>query len=208
MRIRILISVVVLQLLVLAYMAGEREWIVRYGTVVHLQTAPLDPRDPFRGNYVRLDYAINHVPATLLRGTLTNAWGAAREAELRGKPLYAVLQSSDDGITGLEYVTDRKPAAGLFLRGKLERYGYSGQGVIPLQYGIEAYFVQEDKAKALEERRRRDGIQVPLEMAVAVSGRGVAVLKGHAWSALGIGLQLDSGTLSNRITQLRKATCS
>jgi uncharacterized membrane-anchored protein len=206
MRIRILIGVVVLQLLVLAYMAGEREWIVRYGTVVRLQTAPLDPRDPFRGNYVRLDYAINHVSASLLRGTLTNACAAGRAPKLQDKPLYAVLQSADDCITGLEYVTDRKPATGLFLRGKVERYWYSGQGVIPLQYGIEAYFVQEDKAKALEERRRRDGIQVPLEMDVAVSRRGVAVLKGHRWSPLGIGLQLDTVTLSNRTTQLRKAT--
>ncbi|MEI6150605.1 MAG: GDYXXLXY domain-containing protein [bacterium] len=157
MRIRILIGVMALQILVLAYMAGEREWIVRYGTVVRLQTAPLDPRDPFRGNYVRLDYAINHVPAKLLRGALTNALVAGKEAKMRGKSLYAVLQSSDGCVTGLDYVTDQKPPEGLVLRGQVDGYWYSGQGVIPVQYGIEAYFVQEDKAKALEERRRRDG---------------------------------------------------
>jgi len=202
MRIRLLIAVVALQVLVLGYMAGEREWIVRKGTIIHLQTAPLDPRDPFRGNYVRLDYGINHVPVKFLRGGLA---GKPRKGEDRiaaDTQVYAVLRNSSGGIATLDYLTDEKPAGGLFIRGRVDRY-WSGD-VIPVRYGLEAYFMQESRAKELEGRRRRDGIQVPLEMEVAVSGKGVSVLKGYGWSSLGIGLKLDTVSSPNR--QVRAAT--
>ncbi|MFZ4394430.1 MAG: GDYXXLXY domain-containing protein [Kiritimatiellia bacterium] len=206
MRILLLIGVVAMQVLVLAFMAGEREWIVRQGTVVHLQTAPLDPQDPFRGNYVRLDYAINHVPVKQLRGGLMNAPSADKQINLCGKTLYAVLHQSDGCITGLDYVTDQKPDSGLFIRGKTDRYAYSGADAWSVQYGIEAYFIQQNKAEQIEKQRRRDGIQVPLEMEIAVSGKGAAVIKGHNWSALGIGLKLVTEPSSNRNTVVRMAT--
>jgi hypothetical protein len=49
----------------------------------------------------------------------------------------------------------------------------------------------------LEQLQIRDNIQVPLEMAVAVRGDGLAVLKNHRWSALGIGLELQTGSSPN-----------
>jgi uncharacterized membrane-anchored protein len=56
MRKTFIILAVILQLVVLAYMAGEREYILRRGKVIYLRTAPIDPRDLFRGDYVRLNY--------------------------------------------------------------------------------------------------------------------------------------------------------
>jgi hypothetical protein len=60
-----------------------------------------------------------------------------------------------------------------------------------LHYGIEAYFVQQGKGREIENRLgTRNQIQIPLEMQIAVGGNGKAVIKGHRWSPLGIGLQI------------------
>ena len=56
-------ALIALQAGVLTYMAGHREYIRAYGNEVWLPTAPIDPRDPFRGDFVRLRYGINNAPA-------------------------------------------------------------------------------------------------------------------------------------------------
>jgi hypothetical protein len=63
---------------------------------------------------------------------------------------------------------------------------------VSVRYGLEAYFMEQGKALELEQRQPRDGIQVPLEMAVAVNSRGLAVLKDHRWCKLGIGLEIET----------------
>ena len=67
MRKLLIVTAVVAQLLVLGWMAFEREWVVRTGRVVYLRTAPVDPQDPMRGEYVRLNYEIATVPKALCR---------------------------------------------------------------------------------------------------------------------------------------------
>jgi hypothetical protein len=46
----------------------------------------------------------------------------------------------------------------------------------------------------LEKAMNRDGINVPMEMETAVSGSGIAVLKGYRWSPIGIGLTVNTET--------------
>ena len=50
MRKLLIVAAVAAQLLVLGWMAFEREWVVRTGRVVYLRTAPVDPQDPMRGD--------------------------------------------------------------------------------------------------------------------------------------------------------------
>lgn len=45
------------QLAVPAWMIVQRERVLHDGEVFKFRTAPIDPRDPFRGEYVRLDFA-------------------------------------------------------------------------------------------------------------------------------------------------------
>jgi uncharacterized membrane-anchored protein len=63
MRTKLIIAAIFVQVLVLGWMAGEREWIVRTAPTVWLRTAPVDPQDLFRGEYVRLNYDISTIPA-------------------------------------------------------------------------------------------------------------------------------------------------
>ena len=178
-----------LQGLVLAYMAAEREWVLRTGRVVYLRTAPLDPRDVMRGDYVRLDYEVSRVPRTSWRDGLAVSDDAS-PAVPRDTKVYAVLRETEDGLAELVSLSDLRPADGLFLRGRANPW-WRGN-LIGVRYGIEGYFLEQGRAKDLELQRSRGGVQIPLEMAVAIGGNGLAVIKDHRWSAVGIGLELES----------------
>jgi len=52
---------VLAQLLVPIRMIWERESAIHKGEVLHLKTAPVDPADPFRGRYVRLNFEADHL---------------------------------------------------------------------------------------------------------------------------------------------------
>ena len=186
------IAVAVLQVAVLAYMAAEREIVLRTGRTVWLRTAPVDPQDAFRGDYVSLNYEVSRAPRRLFRDGLAAAKDVRRDMRV-----YATLKTEAEGISELEYLSDRRPAGGDFIRGRTEPY--SAADVATVRYGIEALFVQQGKGRVLEDARRRGDILVPLEMRVAVGANGLCVLRDYRWSRLGIGLKLETNT--NRVTR-------
>ena len=209
MRRRLIIVVAVAQVALLAFMAGQREWVSLTGRTVWLRTAPVDPLDPMRGAYVRLNYELSRVPRELCRDGVAvwmdaqkrNATGSnwresqRQMASLRDRQLYAVLREGPHGIAELVALTDRRPASGVYLRG---RVSWADAESVNVRYGIEALFLQQEKAKRLEtdawKRTREDGVRLDAE--VAVSGSGLAVLKGSRWEPLGIASELEIGILA------------
>ncbi len=192
MRARFIVAAMLIQFLVLAWMAGERELVYRTGRVVYLRTMPVDPQDYFRGDYVRLNYEISSIGQNLWRDGLKDR-KKEDDSYRRHKQsvrIYTALKVGDSGIAELQYVTDRKPEKDFFIRGKLQQntWGASMQAL----YGIEAYFVQQGRGLEIEKGMNRDGITVPLEMETAISGSGIAVLRGYRWSPIGIGLTLNT----------------
>jgi uncharacterized membrane-anchored protein len=180
------ILAVILQLIVLAYMAGEREYIQRNGKVIHLRTAPIDPRDMFRGDYVRLNYEISRIPVNRLKDV--DSVGELK----KGDKIYVSLKEGPNGLYEMVDAGLKKPANGMYLCGRLP-YPYRtlrASNPIWIKYGIEAYFVEQGKGWNIEKRRgSRTKVQVPLEMEIAIGSNGKAVIKGYRWSRLGIGLQ-------------------
>lgn len=187
---RWLVLAVAAQLLVLAWMAGEREWIYRTGQLVYLRTAPIDPRDLFRGDYVRLQYEINSVR----REHVDPAMAAPAEERRRHEVVYTRLQPAGEGLYEAAGTSLAKPAEGLFLRGRTEdgwRMGWRGGGHFLVKYGIEQLFVEQGAGLAIEKRRgTRDALQVPMEVEVAVAPSGTAVIRGYRWSRLGMKLEV------------------
>ena len=202
MRTKLIIAVAALQVLVLAYMAGEREWVVRTGRTIYLRTAPIDPRDAMRGDYVRLTYEISRVPRSLCRGRLA-ATNETFETLPRDTKVYAALRENEHGQGELVALSLEPPADGLYLRGRTE---HSWGGNLQVRYGLEAFFMEQGKGLELEKGRSRDGIQVPLEMKVAVSPGGLAVLKDYRWSALGIGLDLETKEVAGANNRRQRQT--
>ncbi len=186
MRRRIVLLLLFAQLAVLAYMAGGREYIRSYGQQVWLRTAPIDPRDPFRGEFVRLHYGLNSVASDALRG------GVDKHREQKGYKVFAVLKGTDNDLYELDYLTDQRPQQGPYLKGRLtdDWRLRRGRGV-GVKYGIEQYFVEQGQGRRIEKRRGgRDSLQVPMEVLVAVGGDGTAVVKDFRWSRLGIQLEI------------------
>ncbi len=189
MRRTLLIVAIAFQVLVLAFMAGKREYIARTGAVVYLRTAPVDPRDLFRGDYVRLRYEASIVP--LARASADIAEHVKKYAY--GETVYAALETGEGGLAEVTGLSTTRPASGIFIKGRLAqawRFGIAAPETAAVEYGIEAYYLQEGKGVEVEKQRgTRTAIQTPLEMEVAIGGDGTAVIRGHRWSPIGIGLE-------------------
>jgi uncharacterized membrane-anchored protein len=72
-------------------MAAEREYIVLTGKTVYLRTAPIDPNDPFRGQFVRLNYEISTIPKDLTKDMALNE---VSDVDDYGRSLLSQLQKS------------------------------------------------------------------------------------------------------------------
>lgn len=189
MRNRLVLAVVLLQIVVLGWMAGSREYLLAFGQPVALQTAPVDPRDLFRGDYVRLTYRLGTLPASLLAPDL-------REREMpSGQQLYVWLERLDSGrVLARRISLNRPESQQLVLRGRLQHAWQpekTAAHVVHLRYGIEQYFVEQGKGLEIEARRgRRNTWQTPLLMEVRVADSGEALLKGHRWADFAVRLQV------------------
>lgn len=185
--------IVLLQLAVLLGLVAEREWIRARGDTVWLRTAPVDPRDLFRGDYVQLEYDIAQPTVA--------QWQPVQAADEPRQTVYARLSVGADGLAQLAALSLDKPAHGPFIRGRIGKqvqrdWRHRGR----VKYGIEKYFVPQGEGLALEQRRgERDGWQTPMEVAVALSSRGTPVITGYRWSAISVRLEvLERGEARGR----------
>ncbi len=197
------ILAIIFQLAALAWMALSREYVLQTGSLVKLQTAPIDPRDLFRGDFVRLRYAMSQVSGTLL----------ARELQGRvlkkGGVLYAALETSATGLVTVTSIHANPPADGSqFIKGRISNDWHpTSNQALQLKFGIEQYFVEQGKGLEIENRRgRRNDVQLPMIMQVALSDDGTAILKGHEWSKLGIGLSVKQQPEADALPEVASAT--
>ena len=176
---------IALQLGALVWIAGEREWIRRYSPTVYLRTAPVDPRDPFRGDFVRLEYDIGALSAAQLQ-VLQPVMQLPRAV------VYAPLRIDERGVAELVGVGTGRPAEGLFIRGRVgTAVNRDWQQRSDVLYGIEKYFVPQGAGLVIEEQRgMRNDWQTPMEVEVALSAGGTPVIKGYRWSPLSIRLEI------------------
>ena len=216
MRSKLIIAAVLVQFLVLGWMAGEREWIIATRPTVWLRTAPVDPRDLFRGDYVTLGYEISTIPAEKFGPGLKKHMAdfAKRNTDnkyWRGREivLYAALKvNPESGVAEVATADLTPPATGLFIKGRVRPNEYRTD-LTGVAYGIDAYFVQQGKGRELERRAppgTPEGIQVPMEMQVALGRNGTAVLKDHRWNALGIETEVREKETTGSTKPVKSAT--
>ena len=103
-----------------------KEYRLSSGERILLRVQPVDPDDPFRGEYVDLAYPISRLDAP----------GAER-----GTTVYVPLRKRGRAWTGDHLVRDR-PDEGTFIRGRVADFG--------IEYGIETFFVEEGQARKYE----------------------------------------------------------
>ncbi len=154
-------------------MIAGRAAILRDGQVVVLEVQPIDPRDLFRGDYVRLGYNISTIAEALL------AEGTTGTAVPAGGAIF--VQLAPDAQTGIWNATaaafDRTLLDDtddtVVMAGTLQSAFAGDAGTLWVDYGIERYYVPEGEGRAIE-----DGLgERTFLMHVAVGTGGAAQVK-------------------------------
>lgn len=156
---------------VLASMVIDRVRLLKSGREIVLPIVPVDPRDLFRGEYVRLGYDISTVPVRLLEGPPPR----------QNEAFYVVLGRQPEGAWQIVKVSRDMPREtgpdriALKARAAWNWPEHASAGAnVRARYGIESYFVPEGRGKKLEDLAR----EKKLATLVAVDGRGNAAIKG------------------------------
>ena len=146
------LAIVAAQVFLLLGLIGEKEYTLRTGTEVVLQTVPIDPRSLLQGDFAILDYEIASLDSL------------AYPTFPVGVTVYVWLRESDGAWVGRNY-TSGKPSDRdtVFIKGVVDRPGH-------LDFGIGTYFIPEGTGHLIE--RSRD-----VKVVVSVDGRGNAVIK-------------------------------
>jgi len=168
--------IVLFQTLVLVTMIALKQHTLNTGTLVVLETEPVDPRSLFSGDYVRLNYSISTLRLDKV--------GGDRDFKIHD-PAYVVLRAGDPywQPVAVYHQMPSMAAGQVAIRGEVQ---YSGEFLwnpdtrksekiphLSLRYGIENYYVPEGEGRALE--RPVPGETVSLR--VAVDKAGVAGIK-------------------------------
>jgi uncharacterized membrane-anchored protein len=102
---------VLLQVALLLGIIAYRQYWVATGEKILLRTAPVDPRDIFRGDYVSLRYDIS----TLDLDTL-----GVKESFKNNEKVYVILEKSAEGVFGAKSVSRTLPAGEKFIQGRVQ----------------------------------------------------------------------------------------
>lgn len=164
-----LFAVGLMQTAVLGWMVYDRIRLLTHGREVVLPILPVDPRDLFRGEYVRLGYDISRLKTSLLVGPAPKPNAA----------FYVTLERGEGGAWLPVQISAAQPAEAaenrIVLKGRT-RYAraFSGAETAFVRYGIESYFVPEGKGRQLETLAR----DKKLAAILAVDRAGNAAIKG------------------------------
>ncbi len=156
---------------VLAWMVVDRTILIKTGKEIVLPIQPVDPRDLFRGEYVRLGYGVGQVPMRLIEG---------RPPERNAAFYVTIEQQPDETWRPVRLTRDRPSNLGprqIALRARAQRAFPSTlteSGTVFVRYGIESYFVEQGQGPRLETLAR----DKKLAALVAVDARGNAAIKG------------------------------
>ena len=157
-------------LLILAVLGGSvlyQEYLLAHATKIILKTAPLDPRDPFRGDYVILRYEIQDQAIEWLQRHEFHQLliGRRQKAYFILKPKAYKAQ-----VVSLERVTTEKPHQDqLFIAADISTYKTNNEELKYSVYlpDISQYYVTEGQGKKIEDKREGLHVEIALVQAKA-----------------------------------------
>jgi uncharacterized membrane-anchored protein len=154
------ILAVATQLLILAAVPAQKIYTRANGRSVTLKIRPVDPYSVLSGYYVTLNYEIGAPPSF---GNSVNAYD--------GERVYVILERQKDGVWRHVSLSKSRPADlpenRIAIRG---RHYYFG-----VRYGIEEFFIPEDKRAEIEEGLRKNPDQARVEIKVDSNGDAALV---------------------------------
>ena len=174
----------------IGWMVWDRISLLKNGREIVLPIIPVDPRSLFRGDYVILDYPVSSVSATLMTAEMKAAKPAV---------FYVTLKKQGEAWEPTAFTTTPPTATNdtITLKARM-KYGWNEstrrravaptastpnptpmpatppERVFNVRYGIESYFVQEGKGRAVE----KVAAERKLAAVIAVDAKGNAAIKG------------------------------
>ena len=175
---RRIIFILLLQTLALMVMVGMRQWTLNTGTVILLQTQPVDPRSLFRGDYVHLAYAINQLRLGEVIDRRPFRSHETVYVALKPKARYwqpvSVYRQRPSALPGQVLIKGEvEPEFFLSTAGENKNSPQQNQ-TLRVKYGIEDYFVPEGEGRALQ---ARSSGQNKVDLRIAVDRFGNAGIK-------------------------------
>ncbi len=139
MKLKLFILVLALQSAWLLGTVFVQERALREGTVILLETRPVDPRDLLRGDYVILNYKISTIP--------TNRFSPPADLLTYGQTVWVALASRGEfhEITRASLGRFDPGDGEVLVRGKIH-WRTGGRDVereVGVEYGLERYYVRE-----------------------------------------------------------------
>lgn len=170
---------IIFWLLIFSGFIVNKEYTLRTGTEVLLKTAPVDPNDLFRGEYVTLNYEISNLNIAELQAEETYFDYNDR--------IYLSLELKE-GYGVPKKIYANPPENELYIAGKVKDVVYewgnseeigSGEDAgikeLRVDYGIESYFVPEGKGMEIEGKQWTEEQAVTVK--IAIDKRGNALIK-------------------------------
>jgi uncharacterized membrane-anchored protein len=160
-------------LAILGGMMVGHAWPLWTGEAILLRARPVDPRDLFRGEFVRLDTPASRVFVVTDGRTAPADYVPVRRLgdrePRRGEVIYVQLvRGEETGEHEPVSISGAIVDGAVNLRGRVRRA--SSDGTVHVDYGLDAFYMQEGTAKPVE-RALLDGRLVQMQVAVASSGR-------------------------------------
>jgi len=140
---RTFLLAMLLPLAIILLLIGANYYTLYFGKEVMLKTAPVDPWDFFRGDYMTLRYEISTIDLS----------HTPHDKDFNyGENVYAVLSKGDKfwTITKLEHDKPVIRNTEVCMKGKIT---YLYQNSMTVVWGIESYFVPEGKGRTIESQR-------------------------------------------------------
>ncbi len=141
------LSLIVLCILIAAQLAvpfsmiRNRENILRNGELFRFKTRPIDPADPFQGRYVWLGFDNNSVPCS-----------KEDNEDLAYKmPIYALLETGEDGFAHFTGWSLEKPEDGHYLKTRYRGRSWNQNNkAFRIDLPFDRYYMDEAKAPRAE----------------------------------------------------------
>ena len=127
------VLVAVAQLSVPAWMILGHEHVRRAGEVFKFRTAPVDPRDPFRGEYVRLDFEAENGRWPL--PPIKTGTGNHRHHA------YALLGTDSAGFANIAQLVQEQPSEGAFV--PVEYMYWENDTIFNVSLPFDRYYLEE-----------------------------------------------------------------
>src|SRR3989338_6707069 len=172
------IIAIAIQTAILFFIVLFKLLILSGGEEVFLKIRPVDPRDPFRGDYITFQYDISRIKGSLFDSS---------EKIKYGDKIYIPLLKRKNYHVAANRISKNKPDTGMFIKGTVNDVRQKGDSLdeVFVSYGIEEYFIPENSGRNVNFNGQNTFAKIVLDK------NGNAVLKnvyvnGKLWPPKGL----------------------